>query len=249
MQQRYDDVRTQLAASPIDATVGPDEWDDIFLYAGYTQGLWPDLADVFSGWVVNGRGAPVVEAYQNFDTPGDDNSYAVYNAVSCVDDTWKDEDFLADQWRTYAKAPFLTWGNAWFNGPCYSWPATAHRHTRITGRGVGSALLVGETLDAATPFTGSRYLRSIFRKSRLIAVKGGTSHAVTPNGNDCVDRRIFTYLATGRLPARKTGASADVTCRPSAKPKPLSFTGAAAPAEIVAGRALLARLRLAAARR
>jgi hypothetical protein len=220
VQQRYNDVRAQLAATPIDATVGPDEWDDIFLYAGYVQYVWPDLADVFAGWVNSGAGAPVVAAYQQYDDPGHDNSYAVYNAVSCTDDTWKDEDFLADQQATYAKAPFLTWANAWFNGPCYHWPAKAAPHTRITGRGVGSALLVGETLDAATPYSGSLHLRSIFKKSRLIGVAGGTSHAVSPGASRCVDRRIFDYLATGKLPARKAGSGADVRCAAPPLPRP-----------------------------
>ncbi len=262
VQQRYNDVLAQLAAKPIDSTVGPDEWDDIFLHPGYVQYLWPDLADVFADWVNSGAGAPVVAAYQQYDSPGDDNSYAVYNAVSCTDDTWKDEDFRADQEATYAKAPFLTWANAWFNGPCYHWPAKAAPHTRITGRGVGSALLVGETLDAATPYTGSLYLRSIFKRSRLIGVTGGTSHAVTPGSSRCVDKRIFDYLATGKLPARKAGPGADVRCaapplpRPNAG-QPLSLsgrpTGSSSPtfADAVArdsGRALVQRLLMAAVR-
>ena len=37
VRQRYTDVHYQLAATPIDAKVGPDEWDDIFLTAGYAQ--------------------------------------------------------------------------------------------------------------------------------------------------------------------------------------------------------------------
>jgi pimeloyl-ACP methyl ester carboxylesterase len=259
VQQRYADVLAQLAATPIDATVGPDEWDDIFLYAGYAQSLWPELADVFAGWVGDGDGAAVVAAYQQFDTPGDDNSYAVYNAVSCVDDTWKDEDFLADQTRTYQKAPFLTWANAWFNGPCYTWPARGRAHTKVTGRGVGTALLVGETLDAATPFSGSRYLRSIFGKSRLVAVVGGSSHAVSPGGSACADRRIFDYLATGRLPDRKPGRRLDVRCPAPPQPGPgqgsgnaatssLAFAQAAQAGDGDAGRALVARILLAAAR-
>jgi len=261
VRQRYTDVHHQLAATPIDGKVGPDEWDDIFLDAGYAQFIWPDLADLFADWVATGDGAPVVEAYQDFDAPGDDNSYAVYTAVSCVDDTWKDEDFLADQWRTHAKAPFFTWGNAWFNAPCNYWPARGRPHTRVTGRGVGTALLVGETLDAATPFTGSRYLRSIFKQSRLVAVVGGASHAVSPGGSACADRRIFDYLATGRLPDRKSGHRLDVRCPAPPQPRPtqgsgqtlaaissLTFARAAQAGDPDAGRALVARILVAAAR-
>ena len=185
----------------------------------------------------------------------------MYTAVSCVDDTWKDEDFLADQWRTHAKAPFFTWGNAWFNAPCNYWPARGRAHTKVTGRGVGTALLVGETLDAATPFAGSRYLRSIFKQSRLVAVVGGASHAVSPGGSACADRRIFAYLATGRLPDRKAGHKLDVRCPAPPQPRPtqgsgqslsatssLDFARAAQGGDIEAGRALVARILLAAAR-
>jgi pimeloyl-ACP methyl ester carboxylesterase len=249
VQQSYEQVRAQATDAPINGTVGPDEWDDIFAYAGYVQFLWPDLADVFANYVHAGDGAAVVAAYRNFDTPGDDNSYAVYNAVSCVDDTWKDENFLADQWRTYQEAPLMTWANAWFNGPCYHWPAKAAAHTRVTGRGVGRVLLVDEMLDAATPFSGSLYLRSIYRKARLVAVRNGTNHAVTPSGNGCVDNKIFNYLATGKLPPRKSGRQADVTCRPL--PQPTPNVSQAFSAELSSGGSSMtsfARLLLAAAR-
>lgn len=259
VEAHYRDVKAQVAATPISGVVGPDEWDDIFLYAGYVDFLWPRLAGVFSGWVNLAAGDDVVAAYQDFDAPGDDNSYAVYNAVSCTDDTWKDEDFLQDQWSTYYDAPFLTWGNAWFNGPCYHWPAQGHAHTHVSGPSLGSALLVDETKDAATPYSGSLYLRSIAPRSRLVAVVGGTNHAVTPSGSACTDNRIFRYLATGKLPAREAGGGADVRCPKPPAPQPsgpsfaaltstLAFARAAQGGDADAGRALIAALLLQAAR-
>jgi hypothetical protein len=107
----------------------------------------------------------------------------MYLATTCSDARWKGHDWLADNWRTYYKAPLLTWDNAWFNGPCLSWRVKPGTPVRITGAGVGDALLVDETKDAATPYEGSRYLRKIFRDSRLVATVGGTSHAVSPSGN------------------------------------------------------------------
>ena len=124
---------------------------------------------------------------------------------------------------------------------------------------IGSALLVDETKDAATPYSGSRYLRSIAPRSRLVAVVGGTNHAVTPSGLACTDNRIFRYLATGKLPARKAGAGADVRCRKPAAPQPSgpsfaapssapTFASAARAGDPTAGRALIASLLLQAAR-
>lgn len=265
--QRSREVRAALAATPYAGTVGPDEWEDVILQAGYAQFLWPELASAFSAYAIAGDGTALVSQYKSTDSPGDDNGLAVYNAVSCVDGPWKNHNFLGDMWASYYRAPFLTWGNAWFNAPCNFWPAKASTPTVITGAGVGQALLVDETLDAATPYAGSLYLRSIFRQSRLIATVGGSSHAVSPSGNPCVDNKIFAYLATGKLPARKAGAKADVSCAPLPQPDPvaptaflagpgsaatngsnLAFAKAAAAGDAQAGRLLIARLLLAAHR-
>ena len=77
----------------------------------------------------------------------------------------------------HRKAPFLTWANAWYNAPCLYWRAKAGKRLPIGSRAVSSALLVSETLDAATPYRGSLEMRARFRNARLIAVRGGTTHA------------------------------------------------------------------------
>jgi pimeloyl-ACP methyl ester carboxylesterase len=261
VRHRYVAVHDALAAHPINGVVGPDEWDDIFLAAGYAQSLWPDLAQVFAGWANDQAGDPAVQAFDNADTPGDDNGYAAYLATSCTDARWKGNDWLADNWRVFYQAPLNTWTNAWFNQPCFYWPAKAGVPTKITGAGVGAALLVDETLDAATPYEGSLYLRRIFRSSRLVATVGGTSHAVSPSGNACVDNKIFDYLADGTLPRRKAGGGADVKCDAPAKPSPAptaesfgvatstqSLALAARAGDAMAGRLLVGRLVLAANR-
>ena len=68
-------------------------------------------------------------AYQDAEGVGDDNGFAVYLAVQCTDAQWPPQysTWRRDNWRVYAKAPFLTWANVWFNAPCLYWPAAAHR--------------------------------------------------------------------------------------------------------------------------
>ena len=73
-----------------------------------------------------------------------------------------------------------------------------------------------------------------------------------------MDDKIFRYLATGRLPARKAGTSADVRCRPLPLPQPdppsprfaasPSFSRVAGAGDPTTAGDLLARLRLAAVR-
>ena len=69
------------------------------------------------------------------DGPGNDNEFAVYLGVECTDahvapplDTWS-----RDNWTIYSKAPFETWGNAWFNAPCIYWPAPVSQPVKING--------------------------------------------------------------------------------------------------------------------
>ena len=52
---------------------------------------------------------------------------------------------------------------------------------------MNSALLIDETLDAATPFPGSLEVRKLFPHASLIAEPGGTSHADSLFGDTCVD--------------------------------------------------------------
>jgi pimeloyl-ACP methyl ester carboxylesterase len=215
----------RLRGHPAGGVVGPDEWVDGFIAAGYGQQAWPHLGRVFADWVhrpnVHAAGE-LISIYRSADTPGNDNSFAVYLSVECTDAPWP------TAWSTWARdvsalsvtAPFLAWSNAWFNAPCIFWPAPSHAPVRVNGSGVSSALLIDETLDAATPFRGSLVVRSLFPHSVLLAEPGGTSHATSLTGNLCVDRTIARYLATGTLPPRKAHARWDKACAPLPQPTP-----------------------------
>jgi hypothetical protein len=85
-------------------------------------------------------------------------------------------------------------------------------------------LLIGQTLDAATPFEGSLQVRSLFSNSVLISEPGGATHGGTLFGNACVDNKIAKFLMTGELPPRQPGAGADVECDPLPKPEPRDRT-------------------------
>ena len=97
---------------------------------------------------------------------------------------------------------------------------------QIHGTGISSALLIDETLDAATPFGGSLEVRKLFPHSVLLAEPGGTTHADSLSGNLCVDTTIASYLEHGTLPARNPNAPWDKTCQPLPVPVP---TGSFAP--------------------
>jgi pimeloyl-ACP methyl ester carboxylesterase len=227
VQQVYYQQLKALAAKPAGGDIGPDEWTDIFQQAGYYRFGWTDIGNAFSAWVHKGDASALQRLYQQTDSPGQDNEYAVYLGVQCSDVQWPDtwSRWSDDNWRTYIKAPFDTWGNAWFNAPCLYWPAPAGNPVRVNGSGVDSALLIDETLDAATPYPGSRAVRALFPNSRLIAEPGGTTHADSLFGDACVDNQVAAYLDTGALPARAKGDGPDATCKPLPDPVPPAPSG------------------------
>jgi pimeloyl-ACP methyl ester carboxylesterase len=227
VQHRFYAERHALAARPIRGIVGPDEWTDVFLQAAYFQQAWRQLGRAFAGWA-HGHGGKagraMVALYGAVDTPGDDNGFAAYNAVQCTDVRWPASwaRWSRDNTRLDRIAPFDTWGNAWLNAPCLYWPAgpARTRPMTISGRHVASALLIDETLDAATPFEGSVEVRRLFPHSVLLAEPGGTSHADSLSGDRCVDATIARYLEAGKLPGRHRGARWDKTCKPLPRPVP-----------------------------
>jgi pimeloyl-ACP methyl ester carboxylesterase len=202
--------------------LGGSEWVDAFLYAGYYQSTWLDLADTFSAFVNDGDVEALEAAYLDASGYGDDNGYAVYLGVQCTDVKWPQawSTWSHDNWKTYRKAPFETWSNAWYNEPCRHWPAKAHKPVTVTGKKVNSLLMINETLDAATPYAGSLEVRKRFPTASLIAVPGGTTHSNSLNGNACVDDAIADYLLTGAKPARVSGNRADQECEALPQPDP-----------------------------
>ncbi|GAA2892603.1 peptidase [Actinoplanes cyaneus] len=213
-----------LTAEPAAGVIGPAELTDIFLQPGYYVFGWEKVARAFSNWVTKKEAGGLKTLYDenNPQTPGSDNNYAVYLAVQCTDAPWPATwaTWSQQNWKVYHQAPFETWGNAWYNAPCRSWAAPAGRPVRVNGAKVPPVLLLSETLDAATPYSGSLEVRELFPRSVLIEGVGGTTHAGSLFGNACVDDTIADYLATGALPARVAGIHSDKQCKPLAQPVP-----------------------------
>jgi pimeloyl-ACP methyl ester carboxylesterase len=218
----YYGVQEQLRRQPQNGgKVGPDEWNDAFVPAGYYQLTWTSVAEVFVQAVKHGNFAPVTASIEG--PNDDDNGFAMYLATQCTDTTWPQSytrNWKPDAQRIAKDNPFLTWNNVWFNAPCLTWPAAPQKPVVVDGTKAPAILMVDETLDAATPYEGSLEVRSRFPDARLISLPGGTSHAVTLNGNACTDNAIAAYFRDGTLPARKAGRTSDKQCAPAPEPTP-----------------------------
>ncbi|MFD6418990.1 alpha/beta hydrolase [Streptomyces sp. NPDC060194] len=228
-------MRSALAAEPAvgperraGAAVGASELEDTFIPGGYYDGYWPLLAEAFAAYVNDDDAAPLVAAYDKLgavDAEGD-NGYSVYAAVQCRDAGWPKDwgQWRHDNERSYAKAPFMTWNNAWYNAPCAFWPVHGLTPPDVTNDKVPPVLLFQATEDAATPYDGAVSLKRKLAGSRLVVEEGGGNHGVTLSGNACLDKHLAAYLSTGRLPRAAAGSVADATCAKLPDPEPAAPT-------------------------
>ncbi len=152
VSDRFYYVQRHLRDRPALGRIGPSEWTDIFLGAGYNEGAWPGTAELFSGWVNDRDAQSLVDAYGT-----SEGGYPVYLGTQCTDRQWPTswETWKRDNQRIAARAPFETWANAWYNAPCLFWPAQADRPVTVDGSRAPGIFLVSGTLDAATPYEGT----------------------------------------------------------------------------------------------
>ena len=219
----------KLDRTPALGVIGPDELNDVLISAGYYVYDWVGVGEAYAA-LVKRNDARGIKAYYDDANPmtaGSDNGYAVYLAVQCTDARWPQRysAWRTDNWRSHAKAPFLTWNNAWYNMPCKDWRAKSGKPVKVTGKNVTSKiLLISETYDPATPYTGSLEVRRRFPTASLIEGVGGTTHSGSLSGIECTDNAIGAYLTNGTVPARQARNGSDLQCPPVPQPDPPAAT-------------------------
>ncbi|RKS74975.1 TAP-like protein [Actinomadura pelletieri DSM 43383] len=209
VEDAYYKVREAAKKAPIGGRIGPSELDDIVLSAGYNTGFYIPFAQALSSWV-NDKDPARLLAWLN--PGGEDNGFAVYNAVQAADAEWPRD------WKTWHRDAerlhrqgyrFNTWNNVWFNAPIAFWPFEGDRAFRLRdSRHLPGMLLVQSTQDGATPVEGGLEMHEVFRSSRLVFELGGKTHSNTLNGNACLDDQVAAYLDTGALPESRRGPDA-----------------------------------------
>ncbi|MGR6973725.1 alpha/beta hydrolase [Streptomyces cynarae] len=224
VEVKWKAMRAALAMNPAEKKVGASELEDTFMPGGYYDGYWPHLAEAFAAYVNDKDPHPLVEAYKSYGAvnASGDNNYSVYAAVQCRDASWPRDwsRWRADTWAVYAKAPFMTWSNAWYNAPCAFWPTGSLRPVDVSNDALPPTLLFQATDDAATPYQGGLTMHHLLRDSSLVVEQGGGNHGVTLSGNACLDRYLAAYLADGTVPRGAGGI--DAVCQKLPDPKPLT---------------------------
>ncbi|WP_224403389.1 alpha/beta hydrolase [Pseudonocardia sp. ICBG1034] len=226
VEKRFYDLAAEFRKAPLGGRIGSSEWTDIFLRAGYNVGEYTSVADAFVAGTKKDA-AKLKAAYDQAGSPTDDNNYAVYLATQCTDApfphdwaTWKRDNTATDR-----KAPFETWGNAWYNAPCRDWPVKSGPAPKVAGTLRTGPLLISETYDGATPYEGALQARRTFPGSSLVEGVGGHTHSSSLSGIACTDDTVADYLLTGALPKRTGGDRSDRQCPPLPPPSPTAAGG------------------------
>ncbi len=226
VEKRFYDLAAEFRKAPLGGKIGSSEWTDIFLRAGYNVGEYTSVADAFVAGTTKDAAA-LKAAYDQAGSPTDDNNYAVYLATQCTDApfprdwaTWKRDNTATDR-----KAPFETWGNAWYNAPCRDWPVKPGPAPTVAGTLRTGPLLISETYDGATPYEGALQARRTFPGSSLVEGVGGHTHSSSLSGIACTDDTVADYLLTGALPKRTGGDRSDKQCPPLPPPSPAAAGG------------------------
>ncbi|GAA3169739.1 alpha/beta hydrolase [Streptomyces ramulosus] len=221
VQAQWEKLRASAKKNPIGGLVGPSELIGFFQQAPYYDSMWAPVAEAWSAYRAGDEKPLVENAGPNLDDKAGniaaENSNAVYTAVECTDAKWPTNwrTWDRDNTRVHAKAPFMTWANAWMNLPCATWSAKQQRPVEVkSGKDLPPVLLVQSTRDAATPYEGAVELHKRFAGSRLITERDAGSHGVTGLTNPCINDRVDAYLLAGKTDAK------DVTCAPHATPEP-----------------------------
>ncbi|MEZ0076876.1 alpha/beta hydrolase [Planotetraspora sp. GP83] len=218
-------MRSRLREKPAGGIVGPSELDDIYTTGGYSDRVWPRLAQAFSDYVLKGDTAGLVALFhgQAEIDAKEENNYAVYLGVQCRDAAWPRSwaRWHADTERVQAEAPFMAWPNAVYNAPCAFWPERGGTPVKVGTAQLPPILLIQSQHDAATPYPGALHMRRLFPTARMISEDGG-NHGVSLAGNPCVDRHLAAYLRDATLlPQRRAMRRADATCPAQPEPRPL----------------------------
>jgi pimeloyl-ACP methyl ester carboxylesterase len=230
VQSAFYQARNRLKTNPIPGPsgplVGPDEFDDTFLIAGYLNTVWPAFAQALSEFVNSGTTSGMLTQYEEWGVQNEnENAFAVYNAVQCSDVNWPRNwaKWQSDTLRVYKTAPFQAWDNAWYNAACAFWPVKGPAQPlQIKGQGLPPILMLQGTLDAATPYAGAQDAHKLLPSARMVVVEGSGNHgqSLESPADACVQNYLNAYLATGAIPEHPGLVNA--TCPAVPDPTPAS---------------------------
>jgi pimeloyl-ACP methyl ester carboxylesterase len=212
----YDALRAQAGRSPL-STDDPDgrglnqtRFDAAVLQQLYLgRSAWTGLAEALAA-AEDGDASILLAGADAFvgrtDEGGDDHVLESFWAVTCLDGPVVAGVDAAAELEQQAIAIAPRMGAFIVNNslPCSLWPVPPVAPVgRVTAPGAPPILVIGTTLDPATPLDQARALARSLERGRLL-VADGEQHTSFNNGNACVDAIVTRYLVDRDLPRAGT---------------------------------------------
>jgi pimeloyl-ACP methyl ester carboxylesterase len=212
----YDALRAEAGRAPL-ATSDPDgrrlnqtRFDAAVLQQLYLgRSGWTGLAEALAA-ADDGDAAQLLAGADAFvgrtDDGSDDHVLESFWAVTCLDGpVVEGVDAAADlEAQALEAAPRM--GAFIVNNslPCSVWPVPPVAPAgQLTAAGAPPILVIGTTLDPATPLAQARALAGALQRGRLLVAEG-EQHTSFNNGNDCVDSVVTRYLVDRIAPRART---------------------------------------------
>ena len=212
----YDALRARAARAPLatsDAdgrTLNQTRFDAAVLQQLYLgRAAWPGLADALAA-AQRGDASTLLAGADAFvgrtDDGGDDHALEAFWAVTCLDGPVVTGVDAAAELERQAVEIAPRMGAFIVNNslPCSVWPVPPVAPAgRLTAPGAPPILVIGTTLDPATPLAQARSLAGSLERGRLLVAQG-EQHTSFNNGNECVDAIVTKYLVDRKVPRAGT---------------------------------------------
>lgn len=139
-----------------------------------------------------------------------DNATFALTAVKCLDTDTRgvsDAEINAAQKQLEEEIPTFGKYLGYTDAMCQQWPAEPVGSAEpATYEGDREILVIGTSHDPATPYHWAEALTEQLGNARLLKNEGW-AHAAFPDGKECIDKALTTYLLDDRLPAEGTVCS------------------------------------------
>ncbi|HTV17522.1 MAG TPA: alpha/beta fold hydrolase [Polyangiaceae bacterium] len=208
----FDELVAQATLSPLSVPGNPRplDGDDILFTTGlmlYSKGSWNTLAAALAA-LADGNPAPLRQltdgAYgRNPDGSYDPSSdaYFVLGAAEQVYET-DPEPFRASGEAAFAELDHFFFDLGYTELPYGLFPirSTGVFHGPFAASADAPAILVvGNTFDPATPYSGAQAMVEQLGNARLLTMQGD-GHTAYGGDSSCIDARVDAYLIDGTLP-------------------------------------------------
>lgn len=126
-----------------------------------------------------------------------------FPAISCAD--WADGGVAGAQTQWAADRKLAPIFGFWFGMflTCPVWTAAPAPQLRITAKGSAPILVLGSTIDPATPYQQSVWMADQLENAVLIT-RQGAGHSAYSLGGSCVRTPVVEYLNHGTVPKATT---------------------------------------------